>query len=73
MTLKKMDVDKDGRVSFDDFEETVKNEPLLLEAFGPCLPRAEMLEQFMRNRNNPSATEDNPTYILQNQELYYFY
>ena len=48
MALKKMDVDKDGRVSFDDFEETVKNEPLLLEAFGPCLPRAEMLEQFMR-------------------------
>ena len=32
MTLKKMDHDKDGRVSFPDFETTVKNEPLMMEA-----------------------------------------
>ena len=38
MTMKKMDDDKDGKVSFADFETTVKNEPLMLEAFGPCLP-----------------------------------
>ena len=38
MTMKKMDIDKDGRVSFDDFEQSVKKEMLLLEAFGPCLP-----------------------------------
>ena len=48
LTLKKMDVDKDGRISYADFEETVKSEPLLLEAFGPCLPRAEMLDLFMK-------------------------
>ena len=38
MTMKKMDIDKDGKVSFQDFKETVKKEMLLLEAFGPCLP-----------------------------------
>ena len=38
MTMRKMDVDKDGKVSFEDFEQTVKKEILLLEAFGPCLP-----------------------------------
>ena len=38
MTMRKMDVDKDGKVCFEDFEETVKKENLLLEAFGPCLP-----------------------------------
>ena len=48
ITLKKMDVDKDGRISYADFEETVKSEPLLLEAFGPCLPRAEMLDLYMK-------------------------
>ena len=48
LTLKKMDVDKDGRICFDDYEETVKNEPLLLEAFGPCLPKATTLDLFMR-------------------------
>uniref|UniRef100_A0A8V0XL77 Calaxin n=1 Tax=Gallus gallus TaxID=9031 RepID=A0A8V0XL77_CHICK len=38
IALKKMDYDHDGKLSFADFEEAVKNENLLLEAFGPCLP-----------------------------------
>uniref|UniRef100_A0A8C2TFD5 Calaxin n=2 Tax=Coturnix japonica TaxID=93934 RepID=A0A8C2TFD5_COTJA len=38
IVLKKMDLDHDGKLSFADFEESVKNENLLLEAFGPCLP-----------------------------------
>ncbi|KAF7271161.1 calaxin [Rhynchophorus ferrugineus] len=36
--LKKMDKDKDGKVSLTDYKETVTGEPLLLEAFGRCLP-----------------------------------
>ncbi|XP_035039305.2 EF-hand calcium-binding domain-containing protein 1-like [Hippoglossus stenolepis] len=40
MTLKKMDYDHDGRLSFDDFNKAVKEENLLLEAFGTCLPDA---------------------------------
>ena len=47
MTLKKMDVDKDGRVSFSDFETTVRNEPLMLEAFGTCLPTSRAGDQFL--------------------------
>merc|ERR1712032_1788957 len=46
MTMKKMDEDKDGKVSFADFEVTVKNEPLMLEAFGPCLPTLKAGEFF---------------------------
>ena len=42
MTLKKMDHDKDGRVSFGDFEMTVKKDPLMMEAFGPCLPNSAL-------------------------------
>ncbi|XP_021244844.1 EF-hand calcium-binding domain-containing protein 1 isoform X2 [Numida meleagris] len=38
IALKKMDYDHDGKLSFADFEEAVKTENLLLEAFGPCLP-----------------------------------
>lgn len=38
ITLKKMDLDHDGRLSYQDYSEAVRNEPLLLEAFGPCLP-----------------------------------
>ena len=41
-----MDDDKDGRVSFDDFKATVKNDPLMLEAFGPCLPTSKAGDNF---------------------------
>ncbi|NXU43790.1 EFCB1 protein, partial [Drymodes brunneopygia] len=38
IALKKMDYDHDGKLSFEDFETAVREENLLLEAFGPCLP-----------------------------------
>ncbi|NWU98295.1 EFCB1 protein, partial [Upupa epops] len=40
VVLKKMasDHDHDGKISFTDFETSVRDENLLLEAFGPCLP-----------------------------------
>ena len=47
MTLRKMDVDKDGRVSFTDWKATIEAEPLLLEAFGPCLPNVKAGEVFI--------------------------
>ncbi|CAB1436045.1 unnamed protein product [Pleuronectes platessa] len=46
MTLKKMDYDHDGRLSFDDFKKAVKEENLLLEAFGTCLPDTTNIEKF---------------------------
>ena len=47
MTLKKMDHDKDGRVSFGDFEMTVKKDPLMMEAFGPCLPNSTLGNKYL--------------------------
>ena len=47
MTMKKMDEDKDGKVSFEDFKITVSNDPLMLEAFGPCLPSNKAGETFI--------------------------
>ena len=39
MTKKKLDLDKDDVVSFEDFSGTVKRDPTMtLEVFGPCLP-----------------------------------
>ncbi|XP_061853234.1 calaxin isoform X4 [Colius striatus] len=38
IAMKKMDYDHDGRLSFVDFKKAVRDENLLLEAFGPCLP-----------------------------------
>ncbi|NXR08330.1 EFCB1 protein, partial [Semnornis frantzii] len=38
IALKKMDYDHDGKISIVDFEKAVRDENLLLEAFGPCLP-----------------------------------
>ncbi|XP_025785571.1 EF-hand calcium-binding domain-containing protein 1-like [Puma concolor] len=46
ITLKKMDYDNDGKISFADFEKAVREERLLLEAFGPCLPEAKNCIDF---------------------------
>ncbi|XP_056438970.1 calaxin [Gadus chalcogrammus] len=46
ITVKKMDHDHDGRLSFIDFEKAVKEENLLLEAFGTCLPDAKSILVF---------------------------
>ncbi|KAK6491431.1 EF-hand calcium-binding domain-containing protein 1 isoform X1 [Huso huso] len=48
ITLKKMDHDHDSRLSYADFEKAVKEENLLLEAFGACLPDAKSILAFER-------------------------
>uniref|UniRef100_A0A8C9DK31 EF-hand domain-containing protein n=1 Tax=Prolemur simus TaxID=1328070 RepID=A0A8C9DK31_PROSS len=40
--LKKMDYDNDGKISFADFEKAVREDRLLLEVFGPCLPEVKV-------------------------------
>ncbi|GAB1606497.1 EF-hand calcium-binding domain-containing protein 1-like [Argonauta hians] len=50
MVLKKMDVDHDGRLSFSDYKTSVIAEPLLIEAFGPCLATEEQRDQFLTGR-----------------------
>ncbi|XP_064613910.1 calaxin-like [Liolophura sinensis] len=46
ITLKKMDKDHDTRLSPQDFQQAVEEEPLLLEAFGACLPSYEVVTSF---------------------------
>ncbi|KAM7036929.1 calaxin [Melospiza melodia melodia] len=46
IALKKMDSDRDGKLSFTDFEKAVRDENLLLEAFGPCLPDLKSTMSF---------------------------
>ncbi|KAL6085181.1 hypothetical protein STEG23_032196 [Scotinomys teguina] len=46
ISLKKMDHDNDGKISFADFEKSVRKDRLLLEAFGPCLPDAKFLSRL---------------------------
>ena len=48
MTLRKMDKDRDGRISLSDFQASVSEEPLLLEAFGNCLPSNQLGAEFIR-------------------------
>lgn len=38
IVLRKLDKDRDGKVSLRDYQIAVGEEPLLLEAFGNCLP-----------------------------------
>ncbi|XP_014239419.1 EF-hand calcium-binding domain-containing protein 1 [Cimex lectularius] len=47
LVLKKLDRDKDGKVSFEDFRGAVEEEPLFLEAFGQCLPSDTATAAFL--------------------------
>ncbi|KAI9208822.1 uncharacterized protein BJ171DRAFT_454517 [Polychytrium aggregatum] len=42
LVLKKLDEDRDGRVSEADWTSAITKESLLMEAFGPCLPTAKV-------------------------------
>uniref|UniRef100_A0A8C9NSY0 EF-hand calcium binding domain 1 n=1 Tax=Spermophilus dauricus TaxID=99837 RepID=A0A8C9NSY0_SPEDA len=50
ITLKKMVIililNDDGKISFADYEKAVREETLLLEAFGPCLPDPKSQMEF---------------------------
>ncbi|XP_044765560.1 EF-hand calcium-binding domain-containing protein 1 [Coccinella septempunctata] len=47
IVMKKLDADKDGKVSLEDFKSTIAEEPLLLQAFGTCLPSDRAKETFL--------------------------
>jgi len=60
ITLKKMDKDHDGRLSFSDYKTAVKEEPLLLEAFGMCLPSETRRKAFLMKycQSEPEAERE---------------
>jgi hypothetical protein len=47
LVLRKLDTDRDGKISFQDFQTAVRKEELLLEAFGQCLPSEGACQTFM--------------------------
>ncbi|KAM8770269.1 calaxin-like [Rhynchonycteris naso] len=46
ITLKKMDYDNDGKISFADFEKAAKEDRLMMEVLGQCLPEAKICLDF---------------------------
>lgn len=44
---KKMDVDRDGKISYNDYKTTVLKQPMMLEVFGQCLPSREAVYTFI--------------------------
>lgn len=47
IAIKKLDLDKDGIVKFDDYSKSVTKDPMLLECFGPCLPDRRHVRAFL--------------------------
>lgn len=43
----KMDIDRDGMISFEDYKQTVLKKPMLLECFGQCLPDKMSVYTFL--------------------------
>lgn len=46
--MRKMDMDGDGEISFDDYAEAVRSQKQLLEVFGRCLPDVLSSVDFMQ-------------------------
>ena len=44
--MRKLDWDKNGQITFPDFQTAVTDDPLLLEACGPCLPSSRSVAAF---------------------------
>lgn len=44
---KKMDIDRDGKISFNDYRQTVINQPMLLECLRKCLPARISIYSFI--------------------------
>lgn len=47
LVLRKLDKDRDGKISFLDFQTALMEESLLMEAFGQCLPTDRACRSFM--------------------------
>ncbi|EGF82885.1 hypothetical protein BATDEDRAFT_86384 [Batrachochytrium dendrobatidis JAM81] len=60
LVLKKLDEDRDGRVSEADWAGAIAKETLLMEAFGHCLPDAKAVKQYL----NPSPNNFSKKGIL---------
>lgn len=50
--IRKMDLDSDGVISFDDYRTSVQNQPELLECFGQCLPERGSVSLFLTTFTN---------------------
>ncbi|XP_031338596.1 EF-hand calcium-binding domain-containing protein 1 isoform X2 [Photinus pyralis] len=47
IVMRKLDKDKDGKISLEDYQSSILEEPLLLEAFGRCLPDERACNTFL--------------------------
>ena len=50
--MKKLDEDRDGRVNEMDWASAVQKDPLLLEAFGQCIPNQRDIDEYLENTND---------------------
>lgn len=55
LVLKKLDEDRDGRVSEADWAGAIAKEALLMEAFGQCLPPRKVSPTNNRSRSNSNT------------------
>lgn len=46
IAMRKLDTDRDGQITYDDFVRAVKRDALLLQACGSCLPTSKCASAF---------------------------
>ncbi|KAJ3242103.1 EF-hand calcium-binding domain-containing protein 1 [Chytriomyces hyalinus] len=60
LVLKKLDEDRDGRVSEADWNGALDKESLLMEAFGQCMPTSKVCQVFINPEENEAPKSRTP-------------
>lgn len=58
LLFKKFDLDKDGVISYEDYSTVVRQQPLLLEFLGTCMPEVSNLNIVAYCSNIISKIQD---------------
>lgn len=45
--MAKVDADRDGKISFDDYKGAVLKDPSFMQFLGPCLPQRQSVQKFL--------------------------
>lgn len=69
MVLKKLDEDRDGRVSEGDWGSAIQKESLLMEAFGQCLPFTKDIISFLDLAKSTTKSKSYTTSSAQRQSV----
>lgn len=64
MIMKMMDANRIGKLTFDNFRDSVLAQPYLLEVLGPVLPTKDAIHAFLKTFTWNKSNYEKPSVVL---------